>query len=148
MPSSAEPMSRMRIGAPFTVATTRSLKACGIDDASHGAQDFFPRAAGDVAAGNVGVLSLDGVAHRGDRNLVGRQPVRVDPHIDRAVQVADQAHLADPGRAFELHLDDLVGNLRQFAQRSVAGDCYRKDRRVFVIELRNDGRIDIVTANG
>ncbi len=95
VPSSAEPMSRMRIGAPLTVATTRSLNALRMRDASHGAQHLFLRAAGDIAAGDIGILTLDRVAHCGDRNLIGGQTVGVDPDIDGAFKTADDAHFAD-----------------------------------------------------
>ena len=80
----------MRIGAPLTVATVEIVERARRDDAPHSAQDFFLSAAGDVAAGDIGVLAPDGVAHGGDRNLIGRQAIGVDPDIDRPVQVADQ----------------------------------------------------------
>ncbi len=116
-------MSRMRIGAPLTVAMTRSLKlarrrrcvpSCAATASSS--------AAGDVAAGHVGVLPHDGVAHGGDRNLVGGQPVGIDPDVDRALEPADDSTSPTPADALELHLDDLVGDLGQLAQRAVAGE--------------------------
>ena len=71
VPSSAEPMSRMRIGTPFTVETTRSLKASGTTNPPHGAKHLFARAGGHIAARYVGVLPLDRVSNRGDGYLIG-----------------------------------------------------------------------------
>ena len=115
VPSSAWPMSRTRTGAPLMVATTRSLNASGLD-AAHRAERLLLAAGGDVAAGQVGVLPHDGVADGGDGHLVGRQPVGVDPDVDRPLQAADHLHLADAGRALELDLDHLVGDLGQLAE--------------------------------
>ena len=95
---------------------------------------------GDVAAGHVGVLADERVAHRGDRELVGGEPVGVDPDVDRALEPADQPHLADAVGALELHLDDLVGHLGQLAQRAVAGQRDREHRRLVVVELGDDRR--------
>ena len=58
VPSSARPMSRTRIGAPLTVAITRSLNVARVGDAAHRAQRAARcTPAGDVAAGHVGVLA-------------------------------------------------------------------------------------------
>ncbi len=86
------------------------------DDAPHGAQDFFLSAAGDVAAGDVGVLAPDGVAHGGDRNLIGGEAIGVDPDIDCPVQVADQPNLANTRRTFQLNFDYFIGEFSQLAQ--------------------------------
>ncbi len=107
---------------PVNSADYQVIESFGIRDPSHGAQHLFPRAAGHIAAGYIGILPLDGVSNRGDGNLVSRQTVRVYPDVDGALQTADDAHLAYADRALELHLDDFVRDLRQFAKRSVAGD--------------------------
>ena len=64
-------MSRMRIGDPFTVRDDEIVERFRINDPSHGAQHLFARAAGHIAAGYIGILPLDGVANRGDWNLIG-----------------------------------------------------------------------------
>ena len=88
-------MSRMRIGDAVHRRDDQIIESfADRDDPSHGAQHLFARAAGDVAAGYIGVLPLDGVANRGDGNLIGGETVRVDPDVDGAFQAADEANLA------------------------------------------------------
>ena len=143
VPSSARPMSRMRMGAPFDGGDHDVVERARVGDAPERAQRRLAHARGDVAAGHVGVLADQRVAHRGDRELIGGEPVRLDPHVDRAVEPADQAHLADAVRALELHLDDLVGELGQLAQREVAGHRHREDGRLVVVGLRDDRRLGV-----
>ena len=65
----------------------------------------------------------DRVADRGDRELVGDEPVGVDPDVDRPLEAADDLR---PRRRRSTRssctLDDLVGQLGQLAQRAVAGE--------------------------
>ena len=79
--------------------------------------------AGDVAAGHVGVLARERVAHRRDRQLIRGQAVGVDPDVDGALEAADDLDLADAGGPLEERLDDLVGDLGQLAQRPVGRDA-------------------------
>src|SRR5919106_2428237 len=81
----------------------------GIENPPHGAEHLFTAAAGDVAAGYIGVLPPDGVSNRGDWHLVGRYTVGVHPDVDGALQTANDTHFTHANRALELHLDDLVG---------------------------------------
>ena len=131
----------MRMGAPFTVATTRSSNA-----RESGMRPIVRRLSSrppprDVAARQVRVLARDRVAHGADGELVGGEPVGVDPHVDGAQQAADHPHLADAGGALHLHLDDLVRQLGQLAQRAVAGERDGHDRRGVVVDLGDDGRL-------
>ena len=105
------------------------VEGARIDDAAHRAQRLLARRAGDVAAGQVGVLPRQRVAHGGDRQLIGGQPVGVDPDVDGALEAADDLDLADAGRALEKRLDDLVGDLGQLAQRPVGRERDGHDRR-------------------
>ncbi len=115
----------------------------GIGDASHGAQHFFPRPAGDVPAGDIGVLPLDCVAHGGDRNLIGREAVRIHPYVDRPLQAADQTNLSHARRSLKLHLHDLVGDFGQLPESAIAGYGDGEDRLVFVVEFGNDRGVDV-----
>ena len=107
------------MGTPLRVAMTRSLNARGSTTRPIVRSVCSRVVAGDVAAGQVGVLPRQRVAHGGDRQLVGGQPVGVHPHVDRALEAADDLDLADAAGALEERLDDLVGDLGQLAQRPV-----------------------------
>jgi hypothetical protein len=131
------------MGAPLTVAITTSSNGARIGDAPERAQGGLAQAGGDVAARHVRVLAHERVAHRDDGQPVGGEAVRIDPHVDGAVEAADQAHLADAVGALELHLHDLVGQLRQLAQRQVAGHRHREDGRLVIVELRDDRRLGV-----
>ena len=96
------------------------VELLGVGEAAHRAQRALVDVGRDVAAGQVGVLLLQRVADFGDRQLVGGEPIGFDPDAHRALEAADDLHLADAGRALERHLDDLVGDLGQLADREVA----------------------------
>lgn len=64
---------------------------------AHRAEGLLALFGGDVAAGGVRVLPGDGAAHRGDRNLVGREPVGIHPNVDGPAEAADHIHFAHPG---------------------------------------------------
>ena len=95
---------------------------------AHGAQRGLVEPRRHVAAGQVGVLPHQRVAHAGDGQLVRGQPVRIHPHVDRARQAAHDADLADTRRALQQRPRDLVGDLRQLAQRPVARQRDREHR--------------------
>ena len=88
-------MSRMRIGDAVARRDDEVVERPRLGDAAHRAQRLLADLAGDVAAGHVGVLADERVAHRGDRELVGGQPVGVDPDVDGALEPADDLDLAD-----------------------------------------------------
>src|SRR5439155_11736385 len=107
--------------------------------AAQRAQDEFAPAGFDIAAGHVRVLALQSIAYRRNRNLVTRQPLGVDPDINRAIETAHDIDCANATGALELYFDDLVGVLSQLANRTLTGKCDRQYRRAVVIELYNDG---------
>jgi hypothetical protein len=80
----------------------------------------------------------DGVAHRGDRDLVGRQPVGVEPDVDGAFRPPTTRTSPTP-RARSSGLDPLVGDLRQLAMRPIAGQRERHHRRLSLSNLPTTG---------
>ena len=102
-------------------------------------------AGGDVAAGHVGVLAHDRVAHGGDRDPVGGEPVGVDPDVDRALEAADDPHLADAGRrARAATLTILSASSVSSRSGRSAGERDREHGRRVVVELGDDRRVDVV----
>ena len=112
-------------------------------DAAHRPQHALLDVGRDVAARQVGVLAHERVAHRADGDAVGREAVGIEPHADRALLATDDEHLADARTAFELDLRDLVGQLGQFAHRTVARQRDGHDRRRVVVELGDDRRTGV-----
>ena len=97
-----------------------------------------------VAARHIGVLPDDCVADVGDRNLVSRQPVRIHPNVDGAVQPADWILIfADTRRTLELRLHDLVGQLGEFTHRTFRRQRNGHHRRRITVELADDRWIDV-----
>ena len=107
------------------------------------AQDQFTLVRFDIAAGHVRILALQRVTDFGNRNLVGGQSFGIDPDIDRAIEPADDIDLADAARAFQLHLDDLIGVFGQFTNRPLARECNRDYRSAVVIKFRDNRRLGI-----
>ena len=101
------------------------------------AQYQLPLSGFNIAAGHVGILSLQSIAHRGDGNLVSRQSLSIDPDIDRPIEAADNIDRAHAAGAFKLHLDHFIGVLSQLAHRALARQSDRQDRSGIVIELGN-----------
>ena len=100
------------------------------------------RSAGDVAAGEVGVLAHDRVAHRGDRDLVGGQPVGVDPDVDRALEAADDPHLADAAASARAERLTILSAISVSSRSGrFAETRNRHDRRRVVVELGDDRRL-------
>ena len=109
-----------------------------VDHAPHRAQGLLAGRARDVAARQVGVLAGQRVTHRRDRQLIGRQAVGIDPHVDGALEAADDLDLPDAEGALEKRLDEFVGDLGQLAQRAVGRDGDAEDRRELAVELGDD----------
>ena len=86
--SSAWPMSETRIGVPFRVATTMSLKSVGGVDAAERAQQQLPLALLDRPARDLDVLGDDGVAHLGHRQAVRIELLDVGDDVDFAAAAA------------------------------------------------------------
>ena len=119
------------------------VEAFRIRDAAHRAQVLLAQAGRDVAAGDVRVLPVHGVADSGDRNLVGREAIRIDPDVDGAFQPAHDVHLADADGALDLHLHDLVRQLRQLAARTLARERDGEHGRKIVVGLADNRRVRI-----
>ena len=116
------------------------VESARVGQAPDRAERRLQGAPGHVASGGVGILPDDRVAHVGDGDSEGGQPVRLDPHVDRALQSADDLHLAHARRPLEADLHHLVRQLGQLAEGPVAGQGHRQDRLLVVVELRNLGR--------
>ena len=114
-----------------------------IRQAAQRAQGLLAQWRGDVAAGDVGVLPLDGRAHGGDGDLVGGQAVGIQPHVDGALQSADDFDLTHAGGALDLDLDDFIGQLSQLAGRARAGHGEGQHGRELVVVLGNRRRIGV-----
>ena len=71
------------------------VERLGIGDAPGRAQHLLGVAGGDVAARRVLVLARERRLDLGDRQLVGGEPIGVHPDVDRALEAADDLHLAD-----------------------------------------------------
>jgi len=76
---------------------------------------------------------------------IRRRPAgRLHPHVHRALQSADDSHLAHARRPLHADLHHLVRQLGQLAEGPVAGQGHRQDRLLVVVELRNQGRRRVV----
>ena len=124
---------------PVDVRHNKFFHVARVRVAAQRAEDEFAPAGFDIAAGHVRILALQSIAHRRNRNLVSRQPLSVDPDIDRAIETAHDIDCANATRSLELYFDDLVGVLSQLANRTLTGKRDRQYRRAVVIELHNDG---------
>src|SRR2546428_768858 len=69
----------------------------------------------DAPAGNPRVLRLQGARDIGDGDVVGAQPIRVQPHVHLTLAPAEDQDLTDAVDAFELAPQHLVGVLRDVA---------------------------------
>ena len=86
-------------------------------DPAAGAQGDRLRALVEAAAGDVGVLRLQGPGDVVDRQRLGAQRRRVEPDVDLALAAADHHHLADAVGALEPPAQHLVGELGDVADR-------------------------------
>ena len=120
------------------------VELAGIAEAPDGAQRALVDVGRDVAAGQVRVLLLQRIADFGDRQLVGGEAVGLDPDAHRPLEPADDLHFANAGRALERHLDDLVRDLGELANRQLARQGNRQDRIAIGILLHDYRRLDVV----
>ena len=113
------------------------VEVARVNETSHRSQILFSVAGCDAAAGNVGVLAHDGIAHGVDRQTVRGKPVRIDPNVDGSFHAAIDPDGSHTGTALDLFLDDLVCDLCQFTYRPVADECNGKGRGLIAVELLN-----------
>ena len=88
-------------------------------------------------------MPFDGGAHRRDGKLVSGESVRVHPDIDGAGEPADEIDFPHAGRAFELCLNDLVGNFRQLPLRTRPRHRDGKHGLLIGVGLGNGGRVHV-----
>ena len=112
-----------------------SSNSATLCDAAARAQRDRLRALIDAAAGDLDVLRLQRARDVGDRQVVGAQPIGVEPDVDLALAAAEDEHLADAVDALELAAQHLVGVLGDVADRLVRGQREAEDRRRVGIEL-------------
>ncbi|MCG3161880.1 MAG: hypothetical protein JMDDDDMK_03095 [Acidobacteria bacterium] len=114
-----------------------------INHSPHRAQSQFAPPRVHVASGHVTVLADDGVAHLRNRDAVSRETVGVGPDVNRADCPAPDSDLAHACRPLKLFLDHLVGQFRQFADRTVRREGNRQDSLSFVVVFLNDWRVGV-----
>ena len=100
------------------------------------------RALIDPAAGDLDVLRLQRARDVGHGEVVGAQPIGVEPDVDLALPAAEDEHLADAADAFELAAQHLVGVFGDFADRLVGGQRDTEDRRGIGIEFVDARRLE------
>ena len=104
-------------GWPSTCAQHEIAELLGRLDAAARAHRDRLRALIDAAAGDVGVLRLQRPRHVVDGQVVGAQPIGVDPDVDLPLAAAEHEHLADAVGALETAPQHLVGVLGDVADR-------------------------------
>src|SRR5262249_38073527 len=98
-----------RVAGHFTDHDVGEL-ASGLHTAA-GAEGHRLRPLIHAAAGNLDVLRLQRAGDLGDRQVVGAQPIAVQPDVDLPRPAAEHQHLADAADALELPAQHLVGVL-------------------------------------
>ena len=83
----------------------------------------------DAAAGDVGVLRLQRARDVVDGQVVGAQPIGIDPDVDLPLASAEHEHLADAVGALEPAAQDLVGVFGDVADRLLRRHRDRENRR-------------------
>ena len=112
-----------------------SLNSATRLDAAARAQRDRLRPLIDAAAGDFDVLRLQRARDVGDRQVVGAQPIGVEPDVDLALAAAEDQHLADAVDAFELAAQHLVGVFGDVADRLVRAQRDAQHRRGVGVEL-------------
>ena len=107
-----------------------------------GAQRDRLRALVDASAGHFDVLRLQRPRDVVDGQVVGAQPIGVEPDVDLALPAAENQHLADAADAFELAPEHLVGELGDVAHRLLGAERDAEHRRRVRIELVDARLID------
>src|SRR5439155_576056 len=108
---------------------------------AHGPEGLLAQRGNDVAARHIRVLADNGLAHGRDGNLVSRQTIGIHPDADGAFKPAADFHLTNAQRPFQLPFDNLVGQLGQFALRTLAAQRDGHYRRAVAVEFRDDRRV-------
>ena len=128
-PSSTRATSLTCTGWPSTCRSTRSPNSSGASTRPRVRIVIDCGALIDAAAGDVGVLRLQRARDVVDRQVVGAQPIGIDPDVDLSLASADDEHLADAVGALEPAPQHLVRVLGDVADRLLRGDGDRQNRR-------------------
>ena len=81
--------ARVEAEAFEDVAYARHLIGVGLGELALVEPQIVFEPDADVAAGDVGILPIHGVADGGDGNLVGGESIRIDPDVDGALEAAE-----------------------------------------------------------
>ena len=138
VPSSTWPTSRR--GPARRRGPTPGPRTPRVGEPAHRPQGVLARV-GDQAAGDVGVLALERVAHRGDRHAVGGEPIRLEPHVTRATDprrsdFPDARARSSSGLTF-------LSAISVSSRRSGGGERDRHHGRAVVVELADQGRVEV-----
>src|SRR2546425_2023114 len=114
------------------------VKVFGLDNTAHGAHRQLARSFIDAAAGHFHVLQAHGVRDFGNRDVVSTQLVRIDPDRNLAHAAAHDRHVADAVNGFDVLLDLLISNIRDFFQRPRRGNGDAHDRRRIRVQFLNN----------
>ena len=119
------------------------VKSLRIGDAAHRPQSLFPHAGRHVSPGYVAILTHQRLGDPRDRDPIGIQAIRIHPDVDGAFQPAHNQHFSHAIRPLDLRLHEFVGQFGEFPYRSVARQGDRQYGRRFVVELRDNGRVNV-----
>ncbi len=133
-PSSTRATSEMRIGMAVLLANDDVVELGDGLDAAAGPQGQRLRSLIDASARNLDVLRLQGAGDVIDRQVIGAQPIGIEPHIDLTLPSAEDQHLADAVDALELAAQHLVCVFSDVANRLVGAQRQAEDRRRVRIE--------------
>ena len=109
----------------------------GLHDAAFGADGEIELALAEVAAGQFQVLAPDGVEKIVDGEVVGAELFRIGEDVDLALGTAHNSDLTDTGGAFQLLLQQLVGDHGDVAERALCAQANLEHGRGVGIELQN-----------
>ena len=131
-------------GRAADVADDDALEIARIDDASHRAQRQLASALVHASARDFDVLRGQRGTHLLDIQVVGVQLLAIEPDLNLALPIADEADLADAAERLDVLLDLVVDDLRGFAKIARRGDGNVQNRRRVGCDLLDHRRIGIL----
>ena len=139
--SSAYPMSDTRIGVPFLVATTISLKSAVASTRPSVRSSSWPLPCSTVPPGISTFSATTASRTCGDRQAVRVELLDVHDDVDLAGAPAGETHFADAVHGLDHAGDLLVGQLGERAQAHRVGGHDERHHRIRVrIDLGDDRR--------
>ncbi len=97
----------------------------------------------EPSAGQLGVLAAHGLDHVVHGERVAAQAIRIEPDPHLALAATDERDGADAGNALDPLLHDVVGVIREVADRQRSGDHDRENRRSGRVDLLDERRLDV-----